>query len=133
MKIKILQTIFLLVIFISFYSYGEDKTLNELKRKFDTANTQTELNMTSYKISQFLEQKLIKLEVKIKKKLKNKRLELFIKSSQLWRGYRAAEVSFEGEFYSDGSIQPLIHNTAFASITEHRIALLNLTLKELHR
>lgn len=112
---------------------AEDKKLQELKREFDAAETQTDLNITSSKVSRYLNVKLEKLEKEIKEKLSPKPLNLFIKSSELWRGFRAAKVSFEGSLYEGGSIQPLIHNTTYSSLTEQRIKSLKRTLQDLNK
>jgi uncharacterized protein YecT (DUF1311 family) len=133
MKLTKLKMLSLTFLFLSCSMLGDDKKLGELEKKFKTAKTQSELNITSYKLSQHWDEKLKELQKKVKVKLNKESLVLFINSSKSWQTYRAAQVKFAGNLYKGGSIQPLIHNTTHMGITKTRIQLLKVTLEELNR
>lgn len=110
----------LLLISTSIYSQ-EDIELKELKEKLSSSDTQTDMNINSYKMSQYLEKKLINLEKTIIKQLDDKAQKLFNQLSKDWGTYRDSQVKFKGDIYRGGSIQPLIHNSTFIELTEQRI------------
>lgn len=111
-----------------------DYPLAKLRAALDSADTQTDMNLRSYDIGQHLDDKLTKLEERIRGDLVPDSLNLFNKAAATWREYRSAQVSFEGDMYKGGSIQPLIHNSVFSRITEERLdALSNLGQEEKYK
>lgn len=103
-------------------SAGSDVELHQRTSKLEAAMTQAEMNNASGKLAEFWEQKLKAIEQKIEAKLNKKERKQFAKSRQRWRSYRTGEVAFRARFFEGGSIQPLIANTAYYEITEHRVS-----------
>ena len=104
---------------------AEDVKLRDLEARLDAALTQTEMNIASGDIAQYLDKKLTAKEHEIMNGLDADGLRLFKKASKLWRDYRLSQVSFEGDLYRGGSIQPLIHNRVFARLTRERYEALS--------
>jgi uncharacterized protein YecT (DUF1311 family) len=122
-----LSVILLSFVFAASVSAGADKELIRLEAALDAARSQTDMNLQSGDIAQYLDRKVTELENRIKKDLDSDALALFTAASDEWRKYRIAETRFEGDTYRGGSIQPLIHNQVFSRITQERLeALRNL-------
>jgi uncharacterized protein YecT (DUF1311 family) len=105
-------------------SRAEDATLKALEARLDAAESQTDLNIASKEVADYLDKQLIAREAEIAKDLDPEGLRLFSEASKLWRDYRLAQLSFEGDLYRGGSIQPLIHNRAFIRLTQERLSAL---------
>ena len=103
---------------------AEDATLKALEARLDAADSQTDLNIASKEVADYLDKQLIAKEAEIAKDLDPEGLRLFSEASKLWRDYRLAQLSFEGDLYRGGSIQPLIHNRAFIRLTRERLSAL---------
>lgn len=125
-KMKQKKCIVLLILALCVTSgYGVDAQLEKLQAFLDTASTQSQINLRSYDISQYLNKKLTDLEERIRKDLEPESKILFDKASVVWREYRAAQVDFESHFYQGGSMQPFVQNSVSIRITEERIAALS--------
>src|SRR3954454_16146825 len=98
-----------------------DSSLQQLKRDLQQAKTQTEMNQASKKIADFWDAKLVRLEKKVESKLDRQERKKFLESKKFWQKYRSSEVSFRAHFFEGGSIQPLIANSAYSQLTEHRV------------
>jgi uncharacterized protein YecT (DUF1311 family) len=96
--------------------------LQRLTTNLQSAKTQTDMNLASKKLGEFWDVRLSTVEAKIESRLDNGERKRFGDSRQRWRSYRAKEVRFRASFYDGGSIQPLIANTAYSQITEHRVS-----------
>lgn len=113
-----------MTILISIIGPAQAADRNELKKlqaALDSAQTQTDMNLASGALADYWDKELLKSERKIEKNLDSEALALFRKAKQAWRKYRSTQVTFEGDFYRGGSIQPLIRNTTFSSLTERRV------------
>jgi uncharacterized protein YecT (DUF1311 family) len=108
---------------------ADDPEVKALKEKLEAASNQTGMNLVSKELCDLLDGRLKSVEDAIHKKLEDTGVQLFERSVTAWREFRLAQVKFEGSFYEGGSIQPLVHNQTFASLTEARIDQL-LALKE---
>jgi uncharacterized protein YecT (DUF1311 family) len=95
--------------------------LKKLPSALDAARTQTDMNVASGALADYWDKELRRTERNIEKKLDARALALFQKTKRAWREYRSTQVVFEGDFYRGGSIQPLIRNTVFVSLTERRV------------
>ncbi|EEF62823.1 lysozyme inhibitor LprI family protein [Pedosphaera parvula] len=98
-----------------------DSNLQQLKNNLDQAKTQTETNLTSKAIADFWDAKLLRTERKIESRLNRQEHKKFLQTKKLWQKYRSSEVSFRAGFSEGGSIQPLIANSTYSHITEHRV------------
>jgi len=98
-----------------------DPELWQIRAALDKARTQTDMNLASKKISEFWDAKLASVEKRIEGKLDEQELKRFSESKSLWQRYRMEEVKFRTDFFAGGSIQPLIANTSYSQITEHRV------------
>ncbi|MBE7464983.1 MAG: DUF1311 domain-containing protein [Planctomycetes bacterium] len=105
-------------------SRAEDAVLRELEARLDSAQSQKDMNIASGKIAAYLDKKLIEKEAEIAKNLDPEGLRLFTEAAKLWRDYRLAQVSFEGDLYRGGTIRPLIHNRTFSRLTQERLSAL---------
>ena|ERR1041385_8944529 len=108
-----------------------DAELQRLTSALQRAETQADMNLASKKLADYWEAKLVAIQAKIERKLEAKERKDFTQSSKRWRSFRTGEVAFRASLYEGGSIQPLIANTAYAEITEHRVGDLDSLLEEL--
>jgi uncharacterized protein YecT (DUF1311 family) len=111
----------LMALLFSCVSHANDAELRELETRLESAQTQTDMNIASAAIADYLDKKLIERESEIAKDLDPEPLRLFSEASKLWRDYRSAQVSFEGDLYRGGSIRPLIHNRTYSRLTRERL------------
>jgi len=100
---------------------ADDPEVKALQEKVEAAENQTNLNLTSKELCDFLDVRLKALEGEIRQKLEGDAVALFDKSAAAWRNYRTAQVKLAGSFYEGGSIQPLVHNQAYSDLTETHI------------
>lgn len=100
---------------------AEDPEVVSLKEKVEAAEDQTKLNLLSKQLCDLLDARMKVLEDAIRKKLDGDAVALFDKSAEAWRSYRSSQVKLEGSFYEGGSIQPLVHNQAYSTLTETHI------------
>ena len=103
-------------------SPAEDAKLRTLEARHEKAQTQTDMNIASGEIAEYLDKRLTEKEAEIAKNLDPEGLNLFKKASRVWRDYREAQSSFEGDRYRGGSIRPLIHSQTFSRLTKERLA-----------
>lgn len=109
---------------------AERVELKKLQAALDAARTQTGMNLASGALADYWDKELLTIERKIEKKLDARAVTLFQKTKRAWRTYRSTQVTFEGDFYRGGSIQPLIENTIFTSLTGRRVKDLEQFYKE---
>jgi uncharacterized protein YecT (DUF1311 family) len=117
----IIVSLFLLLTAAAVAGDLSDSTLLKLKNDLQQAKTQAEMNQASKAIADFWDARLLAAEKKIESKLDGQERKKFLTSKQLWQKYRSNEVSFRASFSEGGSIQPLIANSAYSQITEHRV------------
>ena len=99
-----------------------DPELLRLTAVLDAAQTQTDMNLASKRISEFWDAKLASVESRFAHRLVDEQQKGFADSKERWRIYRTQEVQFRSAFFSDGSIRPLVANASYSEITEHRVA-----------
>lgn len=109
-----------------------DAELQRLIAALNAAKSQTDMNLASKNISEFWDARLVSIEKRIKDKLDKQHQKQFTESSGDWRRYRASEVKFHADFFSEGSIQPLIANESYSQITQHRVTELEAVLFDSH-
>jgi uncharacterized protein YecT (DUF1311 family) len=98
-----------------------EQELARLEKAFSSARTQWDMNETSGELAKYWDRALEKEEAKILASCDAERAKLFRNAQKSWREYRLAETKLQGDSYRGGSIQPMIHNTTFASITAQRV------------
>jgi len=101
----------------------------------DSLNTQTEMNICSYKASQIADSILLKLlddnlKYYTSSAYSEKVLELFHKSQSAFIEYRKSLVDFESSKWEGGSIRPLMCNMVHLSATVSRIKELEALLED---
>jgi uncharacterized protein YecT (DUF1311 family) len=118
--------------------FSADVELAKLEKAFRKAETQTDMNIASGQIAEYLNKKLIRLEEKIEKdiaaangdatpegkQLRAKQLKAFQKAVAVWRSYRDAHVEWVASDYEGGSISSLACNSDYSALTRQRINLL---------
>ena len=107
-----------------------DSDLAQLKAALDSATTQTDMNLASYRISEFWGAKLASVEQRMSQHLDQEQRKAFSDSQAQWRDYRIKEVQFRSGFYEGGSVRPLIANVSYSEITEQRVAELESILSD---
>ncbi len=95
--------------------------LIRLSRDLEKAMTQADMNEASSKIAEYWDRRLATVEKKIEIKLTADHRKDFSESKMRWSKLCTSEVSFRAGFSEGGSIQPLIANTSYADMTEHRV------------
>lgn len=95
--------------------------LIKLQAALHDAQTQTDRNLASKALADYWDLQRLRIEGKLLTILDADARSLFQKTAAAWRDYRSVQVDFEGNFYRGGSIQPLIENTAYASLTARRV------------
>lgn len=111
-------------------SGSADAELQRLTSALQKAKTQTDMNLASKRLADYWDDRLAGVQAKIERKLDAKERKQFVQSNKRWLSYRAGEVAFRAGFYKGGSIQPLVANTAYSEITEHRVSELESLLSE---
>jgi uncharacterized protein YecT (DUF1311 family) len=101
---------------------AEDAELTRLSHALEKATTQGDMNVASGKIAEYWDRRLASVERRIEGKLDGDALKAFAASKARWNQHRSLEVSFRASFFEGGSIQPLIANSHYAGMTEHRVA-----------
>ena len=76
-----------------------DKELVRLRSALMHAQTQTDLNLRSGELAQYLDRMVTTLEERIKQDLDRDTLALFITAAERWRDYRTAQTKAEGNLY----------------------------------
>lgn len=107
---------------ISAASAGPDDELKRLTLNLQAAETQAEMNLASNKLAEFWDARLSAIEGTIEGRLDDRERKQFEESKTRWRSYRAGEVTFRASFFDTGTMQPLIANTAYSQLTEHRVS-----------
>ena len=117
----------ILIAFLSLFAIAvhagtsSDSELQRLTFALDQAKAQTDMNLASKNICEFWDAKLILAEKRIDQKLGGREKKRFSESKNHWRLYRAREVAFRAGVFEGGSVQPLVANSAYSQITEHRV------------
>jgi len=83
--------------------------------------TQGDMNVASAKIADYWDRRLATIEKKIEAKLGAADQKAFSASKVRWSQHRSMEVTLRAGFFEGGSIQPLIANSHYALMTEHRV------------
>ncbi len=118
----------LMVLLFSCVSRADDSKLRELEVRLASAQSQQDMNIAAGEIAHYLDKQLSEKEAEIAKSLDAPGLQLFSEASKLFRAYRVAQVSFEGDRYRGGSICPLMRNEMFSRITRERLSALSVSL-----
>ena len=95
--------------------------LAQLQRAMKSAASQQAMNDASGELAKYWDRMLEKEEAKILASCDAEREMLFRAAQKSWREFRLAETILNGNEYRGGSIQLLIHNSVFASLTEQRV------------
>jgi uncharacterized protein YecT (DUF1311 family) len=98
--------------------------LVRLQRALDSAMTQTDMNIASGELAKYWDRELAKEEARVLGACDSEHAKLFRSAQKSWRDFRSAETKFHGDVYRGGSIQPLIHNSTYAALTEQRVKAL---------
>ena len=101
-----------------------DDELGRLQHAMKSADNQLELNEASAELADYWDRVLAKEETRISASCDAERATLFRNAQRLWREFRLAETKLQEDEYRGGSIQPLIRNSTFASLTEQRVKTL---------
>ncbi len=114
---------FVLILLTATLRAGEtpEAELARLQHALEEANSQADMNMASRDLAEYWDRALEREEARVLKDCDEEQARLFKKAQKLWREFRDAEVKFQGDSYRGGSIQPLIHNTAYAALTKQRV------------
>lgn len=120
MKIRILAFLFLPAVALQ-AAETPDPELVRLQKARASADTQLELNDASGNLANYWDRALEKEEAKILASCDAAQAKLFKDAQAAWRAYRLAETKLQGDLYRGGSIQPLICNSTFASLTALRV------------
>ncbi len=98
-----------------------DAELQRLTSNLQNAKMQADMNLASKSLIKYWDNRLVAIEAKVGDRLDGSERKKFAQSKKRWRSYRSGEVVFRAGFFDGGSIQPLIANTAYSQITEHRV------------
>lgn len=109
---------------------SQDPELRRLTSALQNAMTQTDMNLASKQIADYWDKILVAAQAKVERKLDAKERKQFLQCHKHWLSYRTNEVAFRAGFYEGGSIQPLMVNTAYSEITEHRVSELEFLLSD---
>ena len=107
--------IFIFTLFVSTYSFAQADCSNQ--------QTQTDMNICSYKKYQKVNNELNSVYKKAMIELKNSNKALLLKENQrVWLKYRDLTCKFEaGPREESGTIWPLIHNNCMVRLTQYRV------------
>ena len=113
----------------------QDAKLEALAGEFQSAMNGKDMISSSFGICRHLDQKLAKLEELVKADLADaESLDKFNKASVLWHKYREAEAEFCADLYRGGTMQPVVRNCAYSSLTQDRTdQLLELSSEMIYR
>lgn len=119
MKIRFLA----LILLTATLQAGEppEAELARLKHALEEASSQAEMNAASRELAEYWDRALEREETRVLAACDEEQAKLFKRAQKLWRAFRDAEVEFQGDSSRGGSIQPLIHNTTHAVLTEQRV------------
>jgi uncharacterized protein YecT (DUF1311 family) len=113
--------------------HASTPTLDELGRlqhALDSVKTQTDMNIASGELAKYWDHELEVEEERVLGACDSEHATLFRSAQKSWREFRSAEVKLLGDVYRGGSIQPLIHNRTYASLTEQRVKSLRALANE---
>jgi uncharacterized protein YecT (DUF1311 family) len=99
-----------------------DEAWQRMEQQLLDTVSQAEMNQLSGEMADYIDRKLEKVEAMVLQDLDKKSAKLFRKAAEVWRQYREAQSSFEGDLFREGSVHPLIRNRAYIRITQQRIA-----------
>lgn len=101
---------------------AKDAEWERMEKQLLDAVSQAEMNRLSEEMTEYIDRKLEKVEAKVLSDLDEQSTKLFHAAAKVWREFRLAESSFEGDLFREGSVHPLIRNRAFIRITQQRIS-----------
>jgi uncharacterized protein YecT (DUF1311 family) len=116
-----------MVFLLSCGSHAEDPKLRQLEARLEAAQSQQDMNIASGELARYLDKQLVEKEDEITKNMDACGLQLFLEASKLFRAYRVAQVSIEGDRYRGGSICPLMWNEMFNRMTRERLWALSMS------
>jgi uncharacterized protein YecT (DUF1311 family) len=109
-----------------------EKQAEEIRRiEFDSALTQTEMNIVASQAYERAERKLETTIAELKEYFSPEEIARLDETNEAWRNYQRKHAEFLASQYEGGSIQPLIYASALESVTIARIVELETELKQL--
>ena len=109
-----------------------EKQAEEIRRiEFDSAMTQTEMNIVAAQAYERAERKLETIIAELKEYFSPEEIARLDETTEAWRNYQRKHAEFLASQYEGGSIQPLIYASALESLTIARIVELETELKRL--
>ena len=109
-----------------------EKQAEEIRRiEFDSAMTQTEMNIVAAQAYERAERKLETIIAELKEYFSPEEIARLDETTEAWRNYQRKHAEFLTSQYEGGSIQPLIYASALESLTIARIVELETELKRL--
>ncbi|MDP0501449.1 MAG: lysozyme inhibitor LprI family protein [Verrucomicrobiota bacterium JB022] len=99
----------------------DDPRIQELEHELAEADTQTDMDLASKAVADYLDSRLRDLRARICAEIEPRMREQFRESERHWQAYRSAATRLSGLQYEGGSIRPLIHNEVFAQLTRVHI------------
>jgi len=98
-----------------------DPELARLSHALEISRSQSDLNVASGHLADYWDRRLLAVEQQIVAQLNPADRKKFTKVQAEWRRFRSSEVAFGASFFAGGSIQPLMANSRYALLTEHRV------------
>lgn len=109
-----------------------EKQAEEIRRiEFDSAMTQTEMNVVAAQAYERAERKLETTITELKEYFSPEQIARLDETNEAWRNYQRKHAESLASQYEGGSIQPLIYSSALESVTIARIVELETELKQL--
>jgi uncharacterized protein YecT (DUF1311 family) len=109
-----------------------EKQAEEIRRiQFNSAMTQTEMNIVAAQVYERAERKLETIIAELKEYLSPEEIAKLDETNEAWRNYQRKHAELLASQYEGGSIQPLIYSSALESLTIARIVELETELKQL--
>jgi uncharacterized protein YecT (DUF1311 family) len=109
-----------------------EKQAEEIRRiEFDSAMTQTEMNIVAAQAYERAERKLETTIAELKEYFSPEEIAGLDETNEAWRNYQRKHAEFLASQYEGGSIKPLIYASALESVTIARIVELETELKQL--
>jgi uncharacterized protein YecT (DUF1311 family) len=109
-----------------------EKQAQEIRRiEFDSAMTQTEMNIVAAQAYERAERKLETTIAELKEYFSPEEIARLDETNEAWRNYQRKHAEFLASQYEGGSIQPLIYASTLESVTIARIVELETELKQL--
>ena len=109
-----------------------EKQAEEIRRiEFDSAMTQTEMNIVAAQAYERAERKLETTIAELKEYFSPEEIARLDETNEAWRNYQRKHAEFLASQYEGGSIKPLIYASALESVTIARIVELETELKQL--